>query len=321
MIKLMALLLTLLVGTVPVFAQELLGPRSPAAATRPQTPQVAFDNLWAYKNIPAAKKLSGAGVSVAVLDSGITAHPEFNGKKIQGRDFTGSNSLNDLRGHGTAVAGVIGANGVRFTGLAPKADIIAYKVDYGVLMISPQAMASAMNAVLEYNRQNPEHKIAVVNLSYGVTSGGLPTLTAAINAAYDSGVVVVAPAGNSGYPGVDYPANMPSVIAVGALGADGLIYPTSTYGPQVAFVAPGDRVYSASNDQGYVLTSGTSIASAFVSAAAVLAVEGLKKKLGRWPTVPEVREVLNAAAVKVKGVADIKQGRGMIDISKLEAQF
>ena len=67
--------------------------------------------------------------------------------------------------------------------------------------------------------------------------------------------------------------------------------------------------------------SGTSAAAGFVSGAAALAVEGLKKKLGRYPTAQEVKDALKKAAVKIPGLPDIAQGNGMIDIRKLEKQF
>ena len=71
----------------------------------------------------------------------------------------------------------------------------------------------------------------------------------------------------------------------------------------------------------FVAESGSSAAAAFVSAAAALAVEGLQKQLGRYPTVAEVKAALKKAAVKIPGLPDIAQGNGMIDVTKLEKQF
>ena len=281
-----------------------------------------FDNLWAYRYYPTDKKLTGRGVKVAVADSGISSHQEFNGKHIMGQDFTLSGSLADLKNHGTGVVGIIGARGVRFSGVAPDADILVYKIDDGSRLIGPQAAANAINNILSYNAQNPQDKIAVINLSYGVSGGGYVALTDAINRAYNSGVTVIAPAGNYGFPGVFYPANQSTVIAVSALNADGrTLYPNSAYGPEVEFIAPGDRVYTTSSDGDYTLMSGTSAAAGFVSAAAALAVEGLQQQLGRYPTVPEVKEALKKASVKIPGLPDIAQGNGRIDVVRLENQF
>ena len=279
----------------------------------------AFDNLWAYRLYPEQKKLTGRGVTVAVADSGISSHVEFNGKHIQGQDFTQSPSLNDLKNHGTGVAGIIGARGVKFTGIAPQAQLIVYKIDDGSRLIGPQAAAAAVNTLLDYNKEHPDNKIAVLNLSYGVHNGGNIPLTQAINRAYDSGVVVVCPSGNFGYPGVHYPANLATTLAVGALAADGKsAYANSAFGPQLDFIAPGDRVYTTDADGAYTLMSGTSAAAGFVSAAAALAVEGLRQKLGRYPTVEEVKQTLIAASYRVQGIDVQRQGNGFIDVKKLE---
>ena len=281
-----------------------------------------FDNLWAYRTLPAEKKLTGKGVKIAVADSGISSHPEFNGKHILGQDFTLSGSLADVKNHGTGVAGIIGARGVRFTGVAPGAAIWVYKIDDGSRLIGPQAAANALNTILAHNEANPEDKITVINLSYGVSGGGYVPLTDAINRAYESGVTVVVPAGNFGYPGVFYPAHLSTVLAVSALAADGTnLYANSAYGPEVDFTAPGDRVYTASSDGEYTLMSGTSAAAAFVTGAAALAVEGLTQKLGRCPTAEEVKNALKAASSKVPGLPDIAQGSGRIDVAKLEQQL
>lgn len=282
------------------------------------------DNFWAYRLYPTAeqKKLTGQGVVVAVADSGISSHAALNGKNIKGQDFTLSASIADLKNHGTGVMGIIGARDSKFSGIAPNAQLFAYKIDDGSRLIGPQAATAAINTLLEYNEKHPNEKIAVLNLSYGVHNGGNVPLTNAINRAHDSGVVIVCPSGNFGYPGVHYPANLSTTLAVGAMAADGKsIYVNSTYGNEIDFVAPGEKVYTLDTDGTYTLMSGTSAAAGFVSASAALAVEGLKKKLGRYPTVDEVKQSLVAASVQLPGVPREKQGYGFIDVKKLEEQF
>ena len=293
-----------------------------SAAPKAQKAEDPFDNFWAYRLYPPLKNLKGKGVKVAVADSGIVSHAEFNGKHIMGQDFTMSGSFTDIKNHGTGVAGIIGARGVQFTGIAPQASLVVYKIDDGSRLIGPQAVTSAVNTLLTYNEEHPDDKITVLNLSYGVSAGGSIPLTNAINKAHDSGVTIVCPAGNYPFPGVFYPGKLSTVIAVSALSADGKnIYPQSSYGPEVDFIAPGDKVFTAAADGDYTLMSGTSAAAGFVSGAAALAVEGLKKKLGRYPTAQEVKDSLKKAAVKIPGLPDIAQGNGMIDIRKLEKQF
>lgn len=283
----------------------------------------AFDNWWAYRLYPSKtqKKLTGKGVNVAVLDSGIGANAEFNHKRAKLQDFTGSGSAADATGHGTALAGVIAAGGVQISGLAPDVNLFIFKIDQGGAMIAPQTAAAALNAVLQYNKENPKDKISVVNLSYGVHGGGFEPLSRAVRALYEQGVTLVAPSGNYAYPGVHYPANMPEVIAVGAMSADGGAYERSSYGPQVEFIAPGDRVLVPSADGNYTLLSGTSVAAGFVSAAAALAVEGYRAAHQKDPSPQEVRAALRAAAKKITRIADLKQGSGWIDVYALEKQF
>ncbi|MBR4355403.1 MAG: S8 family serine peptidase [Elusimicrobiaceae bacterium] len=281
-----------------------------------------FDNLWAYHLYPEQKKLTGHGVTVAIADSGISPHVEFNGKKVLGQDFTMSPSLTDWKNHGSGVAGIIGARGVRFIGIAPEAQLFIYKIDDGSRLIGPQAIVSAINTLLAYNQENPEQKVAVLNLSYGVHGGGNVALTHAINRAYESGVLIVCPAGNLGFPGVHYPANLASTIAVGAMAADTThVYFNSSFGPEIDFIAPGDRIYTVDADGGYTLMSGTSAAAGFVSASAALAVEGFKRKYGRYPSVDEIKKSLIDASVQMPGVPREKQGYGFIDVQKLEEQF
>jgi len=321
----------LILCAVPLWAGEvlLLGPKnlhmsetgefSFVDTTKKPEP---FDNMWAYRLYPAEKKLTGKGVSVAVADSGISSHVEFNGKNIQGQDFTLSPSIADLKNHGTGVAGIIGARGVNFTGIAPQAQLIIYKIDDGSRLIGPQAATAAINTLLDYNTKHPDNKIAVLNLSYGVSGGGNVALTNAINRAHDSGVLIVCPSGNFGYPGVHYPANLATTVAVGALASDAKhAYATSSYGKELDFIAPGDRVYTTDADGSYTLMSGTSAAAGFVSGAAALAVEGLKQKLGRYPTVDEIKQSLIAASVRVPDVPREQQGYGFIDVKRLEEQF
>lgn len=329
--KIQSVLLLLILCAMPLLAGDvlLLGPTNLRMSETGEfsavdnTPKPEpFDIMWAYRLYPTDKKLTGRGVTVAVADSGISSHVEFNGKNIQGQDFTLSTSIADLKNHGTGVAGIIGAQGHRFTGIAPEAQLIVYKIDDGSRLIGPQAATAAINTLLDYNAKNPDNKIAVLNLSYGVSGGGNVPLTLAINRAYDSGVLVVCPSGNFGLPGVHYPANLPTTVAVGALAADAKhAYANSSYGQGLDFIAPGDRVYTTDAEGVYTLMSGTSAAAGFVSAAAALAVQGLKQKLGRYPTTEEIKQSLIAASVSIPGMPREQQGYGFIDVKRLEEQF
>lgn len=280
------------------------------------------DAQWTYQLYPQQKKLTGKGVKIAIADSGISSHTEFNGKNIQGADFTHSSGINDSKNHGTALAGIIGARGVDFTGIAPDAELFVYKIDDGSRLVSPQAATAAINALIDYNEKHPNDKIAVLNLSYGVSGGGDTMLTQAINRAYEAGVFIVCPAGNSGFPGVYYPANLSTTVAVGAMSEDGTrVSSNSSYGREVDFVAPGERIYTTNANGRYFTINGTSASAAFVSGSAALVVEGFRNKYGRYPTVEEIKSYLIKATVEIPHVSREKQGYGFIDVSRLEKEF
>lgn len=332
--KTYVLLFTLFVSAMSVFAGDIIMLGAPKTLgidehgnfytkrPRPQKGEPAPHPLWAQDLYPQDSALSGQGVKIAIVDSGISSHNEFNGKNITGQDFTLSGGIADLKDHGTCIAGVIGARGEQMRGIAPEAGLVIYKVDDGSTLIAPQAVTAAVNTILDYNEKNPAEKISVINLSYGVLSGGFEPLSAALRRAREAEIVVVAPSGNVPFEGVAYPAKLSEVIAVSALSADtATAYPNASYGAEVDFIAPGDRVYTTSADGGYMYMSGTSIATAFVSASAAIAVQGLRAKLKREPTVDEVKDALKKACLKLTEIPASKQGNGFIDISRLRAQF
>jgi subtilisin family serine protease len=175
----------------------------------------------------AASDGAGAGVTVAVVDTGVDySHPDLGGgfgaghKVVGGYDFVnGDADPMDDNGHGTHVAGIIGAKAATpggVTGTAPGADITAYKA----LDASGSGTSSDIVAAIEA-AVDPAgaHPADVINLSIGVDGGsGDDPVTEAAQAAADAGVIVVASAGNAGpvASSVASPAVAPGVIAVGA---------------------------------------------------------------------------------------------------------
>jgi len=180
----------------------------------------------------------GAGVGVAVVDSGIDAtHPELDGGKVTfQKNYTSDpgDGTNDAAGHGTAVAGIIaGDDG----GMAPAAHLWALKVLDSQGSGSLSDMLAALDDVLAH--QHDYGGVQVVNMSLGGLFGpdgdqpatgpcdaDIPTLASAIDALDAAGITVVAAAGNEGCKGgLGWPACISGAIAVGA-----------TYD---AFIAPG----------------------------------------------------------------------------------
>jgi subtilisin len=211
---------------------------------------------------------------VAVLDTGVDCgHEDFAGGCVYGANFASPGQAFDDHGHGTHVAGIIGAraNGVGTIGVAPESTIYAVKV----LAANGSGSLSWVAAGIDWAVQNG---IDVINmsLSAAITSQALSDAVAAAQAA---GVVVVSAAGNSGCCNtVGYPAKLPGSLAVGAVDASDAIASFSSTGPEVDVVAPGVAVRAPvptgtcalCDPSGYRLLSGTSMATPHVAGVAAL---------------------------------------------------
>lgn len=195
------------------------------AQTDVSVPLIGAPDVWKGKDA-AGKAAGGAGVTVAVIDSGVDyTHPDLGGgfgpghKVVAGYDFVnGDDDPMDDNGHGTHVAGIIAGKAAEkggITGVAPDATIVAYKV----MAADGTGWESDIIAGVEAaaDPANP-HRADVINMSLGGVGDGTDPLGLAATAATRAGVVVVAAAGNAG-PGpntVITPADADGVIAVGA---------------------------------------------------------------------------------------------------------
>ena len=225
---------------------------------------------------PAHRRATGAGVIVAVLDTGIDfGHPLFEGKlepgfdlvdpgtppidEANGIDDDGDGEVDEGYGHGTMTAGVVLA-------AAPEARILPIRVlDSDGRGSASRVAAGIYRAVDEGAR--------VINLSLG-TSTFSASLSEAVRYAYNRGVILVAAAGNDGEADqVDFPGNDPFVISVSALRADGrrARFANGRRGNSVA--APGSDVIGPMPVGTWGKGSGTSFAAALVSGGAALLVE------------------------------------------------
>lgn len=249
-----------------VLAGALIFAAAPVASAdqtrEDQWPLEAFDaaSIW--------KISKGKGVTVAVIDSGVNAdHVDLKGNVVEGKDFIdgGSTAPEADDDHGTAMASIIaahghgpgGADGVM--GLAPEAKILDIRDD-----------GHHDGGFAESIRYAVDHGASVINVS----SGGAVEVDAEADAvayALKKDVVVVAASGNEGSE-VSYPAGHPGAIAVGAVKNNSEIWEKSNHGPQLLVSAPGTFIVSAGGkaNAAYRSGTGTSDASAFVSAAAAL---------------------------------------------------
>ncbi len=225
----------------------------------------------------------GAGVTVAVLASGVDAgQQQLSGKVLGGKSFLagdppGPLADRDCAGGGTGYASVIAAQprtGMGFEGLAPSARILPVAVTETDRVTSGSATDSGggtPQTVAEGLRYAVASGADVVLVACYLTDD-VPAVRSAVQAAVASGVVVVAPAGDLAKDGdpVTYPAAYDGVIGVGAMSQDMSLLDTSETGTEVDLVAPGDNVVTSAVGHGHAAGKGTPVAAAFVAAAAAL---------------------------------------------------
>jgi serine protease AprX len=238
-----------------------------------------------------AYSLNGAGVGIAVLDSGLySAHKSFTGRYAGGKDYTGEGVTSDPFGHGTHVAAIAAGSASilsgKYSGVAPGATIFNLRVlnSAGVGRVS--AVLAALNDLLLYHAN---YNIRVVNISLGmpaVDSYRDDPVCVAVRKLVDAGVVVVAAAGNNGkdaagnkvYGLIHAPGNEPSAITVGSSNDAGTVgreddtmASFSSRGPTRSFwtdeagqkhydhlmkpdlVAPGNKIISAEAEANFLV--------------------------------------------------------------------
>ncbi len=246
-------------------------PGAPITATG----NVEYDNAWSVSLIGSitahAQSITGAGVNIAILDTGIDyTHPDLDmnysgGDNFVSLDVNNHDPLDDsYNSHGTHVAGVISAelDGAGVVGVAPDASIYAVKVLDGAGFGSISSIVAGIDWAIA-------NQMDIVNMSMGITTYS-QLLADACEAADTAGILVVAAAGNNYGGAVLYPAAFPSVIAVGATTIYDEISPISPIGPEMEMTAPGLNVYSTISGGSYGFLGGTSQAAPHVSGLAAL---------------------------------------------------
>ncbi len=240
------------------------------------------DRQWNFDTVGAEQGWrlgQGAGVVVAVIDTGVTQVEDLQGTTVlEGVSFvTGEKSAADGNGHGTHVAGTIAQtthNGRGVAGLAPQATILPLKALSATGSGRSEWVAAAIDEAGDQGAQ-------IINLSLGGPRSAV--IARAVEKAQKRGILVVAAAGNTGREGVGSPAVLPGVVAVSATGPTDARAPYSTYGPEVVLSAPGgdktqkgggilqDTVSrSGSGGHEYLEFQGTSMATPHVAGAAAV---------------------------------------------------
>ena len=236
-------------------------------------------------------KTRGADVTVCIMDTGLDLpHPDLSSDRLSGSD---SNDVvrpwtQDAAGHGTHVAGTIGAsdNGVGVLGVAPDADLFIVRVfNYNGVFRGSDVIAAA--------EQCRVGGATVINMSLGGTSPVSNEAKLFQRYLEQEGIVAVAAAGNSGHQGnaANYPAGYPSVLSVAAVDYQGQVAHFSTRNNQVNVAAPGVAVLSTYKNGQYAKLSGTSMASPHVAGVVAL-LQSVKPQA----TPMEIWELLTTTA-------------------------
>lgn len=291
------------------------------------------DTQWYLQRINASRAWSLAyseggfaaalgTVQVAIVDSGIDVnHPEFRDRLLAGYNYLapGAAPVDDY-GHGTHVAGLIGAvanNATGIAGVAPKVKIDARKV------LNSQGSGTISN-VAKAIRDAVDGGATIINLSLESSSSS-PVLEAAVEYAASKGALLIAAAGNLSASVVSYPAAYDEVIAVAATNYNDKHVTYSNSGPQIEFAAPGgERALSILStwpggvkcrdntavlpQSDYCTSEGTSMAAAIVSGAAALV-----KSVQPGYTAAQIRQLLRETTAPLSEGASLV-GSGRLDI-------
>jgi subtilisin family serine protease len=191
-------------------------------------------------NAPAVwPKTKGAGVKVAVLDTGISMYHPDRGNVVASISFVSGEAVEDFDGHGTHTSGTIAAadNGIGVVGVAPEAELLIAKVLDNTGSGNTSDIISGIQWAVNNNAK-------VISMSLGSTSYSAAFDTACQNA-FNAGVLVVAAAGNSSSSTPSYPAGFSSVMAISAIDSSKTFASSfSNYGSDISLAAPGVSVYS-----------------------------------------------------------------------------
>ncbi|KQV84864.1 peptidase S8 [Massilia sp. Root351] len=227
---------------------------------------------WHLNNIGAAAawdSAKGAGVTIAILDSGVDgAHPDLQANLVAGYNVYGNNTdTSDVCGHGTAVAGSAAArsdNGVGVAGVAGQARIMPVRIAYLDPTYGCYAYYSTVASGLTYAA---DHGARIANVSYGGVAGSAAVQSAAQYMRSKGGLVFVS-AGNNGKDEGLAPTS--TMIVVSATDGSDTKASWSSYGNFVSLAAPGSGIWTTSKGGLYQTWNGTSFAAPVAAAAAAL---------------------------------------------------
>ncbi|WP_413304064.1 S8 family serine peptidase [Bacillus sp. 1P10SD] len=226
-------------------------------------------------------------VVVAVIDSGVDLdHPDLRDTLVEGTNII-QPSLPpiDIDGHGTHVAGLVGAttgNGIGLSSIAKQVKIMPIKVIEHDTGYMSDVVKGILYAV--------DHGATIINLSLG-SLNNMQALQDAIDYAESKNVLIIAAAGNEGKNQVMYPAAYEEVISVGSVDTNTLQRASfSNYGSYVDVYVPGTGIWSTFMNDDYTLMDGTSMSSGIVSSVAAML-----KRQAPFLTAEQIRTLIEGS--------------------------
>ncbi|MBM7698227.1 S8 family peptidase [Kurthia huakuii] len=263
-----------------------------------------------------ANGYAGKGVRVAVIDTGVNKNSKLLSNVKERYSFTTDNPytkhINEgdvldrvEAGHGTGVAGVIGAKPLMknedfsIFSVAPKVTIASYKYKDGTEDGDVKELTEAITQAIDDGAD-------IISISSGLQSD-IPSLHRAIKRAVAQNIVVVASAGNNNTKNVTYPARYDEVIAVTSISSKNKRSTFANYGKGIDFVAPGENIPTIAVNGELYEASGTSFATPFITG-----MLALLKQQYPYSTPQQLKEKLIASSkdLGVKGY-DTTFGYGM----------
>ncbi len=254
--------------------------------------------------------VTGKGITIAVLDTGIGKHPDLKGKTLLFKDFVGKKKYSyDDNGHGSHIGGIICGSGQmsggKYIGVAPGASLVVGKVLDRMGGGKVDCTLEGLQWILDIRK---EYNIRIINLSIGIADlkdlKKKKALELLISKCWEEGLLVVTAAGNN--------CKECSAKALSGRTESAVVVGTREGGPcNPDLIAWGENILSCDIKRGYIRKSGSSMATPIVSGCAALLWE-------KEPSLTNniLKERLKATALDIKLPWHI-QGWGMINLRKL----